>query len=385
MKASILLVDDEEGIRKVLGISLSDSGYDVHTAGNGADALKMYRKLRPHIVLTDIKMPDMDGIELLRRIKQEDSDAEVIMFTGQGDMELAIRSLKNDATDFVTKPIDDEILEIAIRKALERIDLRRRLREYTQNLEQLVQEKAEKLIEAERMAAIGQTVAGLSHTIKNIAGSLRGGIFVLEQGIEQDDKTVLREGWEMIQGNVDKIRQLSLDLLNYGKYADLHYQKYDPNLPVLDVVELLAPRFHEKGVALETELAAELSLFYFDPQAVHQSILNLVTNALDACLEDPSNAAGKKVTVRTTSPAQWGVQYCISDNGVGMSGPVREQIFKSFFSTKGTRGTGIGLMMVKKVVERHGGEIELQSESGKGSTFTFRLPLRKQPPSETPQ
>ena len=112
MDDTLLLVDDEAGIRTVLSIALSDMGFTVHTAGSGSEALAAYHTYTPAIVLTDINMPDINGIELLRRIKKENQDAEVIMFTGQGDMDLAIQSLKNDATDFVTKPIDDDSLPL---------------------------------------------------------------------------------------------------------------------------------------------------------------------------------------------------------------------------------------------------------------------------------
>ena len=108
MKKSILLVDDEEGIRKVLSIALSDLGYQVYTAENGVEALRIFEGKRPPIVLTDIKMPEMDGIELLRRLKELSPDTEIIMITGHGDMDLAIKSVKYEATDFVTKPINDE-------------------------------------------------------------------------------------------------------------------------------------------------------------------------------------------------------------------------------------------------------------------------------------
>jgi len=190
----ILLVDDEAGIRTVLGIALADSGYRVTAAENGEEALRLFRELKPPIVLTDIKMPEMDGIELLQHIKAESPGTEVIMFTGHGDMDLAIKSLKYGATDFVTKPINDEILDIALKRARERISLRRQLREYTENLERLVEEKSRDLIEAERMAAVGQTVAELSHTIKNIANSLKGSIFVLGKGVELDEKEYILEG-----------------------------------------------------------------------------------------------------------------------------------------------------------------------------------------------
>ncbi len=146
----ILLVDDEQGIRKVLGITLADAGYEVHTAEDGCKASGMIRDLRPDIVLTDIRMPGMDGIELLKFIKTGTPDIEVIMITGHGDLRLAIESLKMDAVDFITKPINNDILEIALKRARDRIDNRSKLRSYTLNLEGLVKEKTKKLAASEK-------------------------------------------------------------------------------------------------------------------------------------------------------------------------------------------------------------------------------------------
>ena len=174
MDKKLLLVDDEEGIRKVLGIALSDAGYTVFSAQNGEEALEIFRKENPPIVLTDIKMPGMDGIELLQKIKHENPDTEVIMITGHGDMDLAIKSLKYQAIDFVTKPINDDVLEIALGRAHEKIGMRQQLREYTENLEALVSEKSAKLIEVERQVAVGQAVEGLSSAMRDIAGDLEG-------------------------------------------------------------------------------------------------------------------------------------------------------------------------------------------------------------------
>src|SRR5210317_2448951 len=176
MDNKLLLVDDEEGIPKVLGISLTDLGYQVLTAENGEEALEIFRRENPPIVLTDIKMPVMDGIELLRIIKDESPDSEVIMITGHGDMELAIKSLKYRAIDFVTKPINDDILEIALGRAHEKIQMRRQLREYTENLETMVQEKSAQLVEIERQVAVGQAVEGLASMLRNLAGDLEGGL-----------------------------------------------------------------------------------------------------------------------------------------------------------------------------------------------------------------
>ncbi|MCP4693563.1 MAG: response regulator, partial [Desulfobacterales bacterium] len=174
MNKTILLVDDESGVCKVLKISLTDAGYDVYTAENGEEALMVFDAVRPPIVITDIKMPGMDGIELLKELKRKSPDTEVIMITGHGDIDLAIESLQLQAMDFITKPINDELLEAALDRAHEKIEMKRQLREYTENLEELVREKTEKLLEAEKLAAVGETVAGLSHAIKNIASGLKG-------------------------------------------------------------------------------------------------------------------------------------------------------------------------------------------------------------------
>jgi signal transduction histidine kinase len=379
MDKTILLVDDEEGIRKVLSILLADMGYQVHTAATGAEALRTFEKLRPPIVLTDIKMPEMDGIALLRKLKQISPDTEVIMISGHGDMDLAIKSVKYEATDFVTKPINDEILEIALKRAHDRITMRRKLDDYTHNLEQLVRDKTKKLVEAERLAAIGQTVAGLSHAIKNITGGLKGGAFVLEKGIELGEQKYLMQGWEMIKGNVDKITNLSLDLLNYAKDIRPDFQECDPNQPLREVVALMRPRAQEHGIDLSTRFGKDFGTCYFDPDLIHHSLLNLLTNAIDACINNDVGKKEKKVMIRTRKIRGGGVEYQVEDTGCGMSEDVKKKIFQSFFSTKGTDGTGIGLMITKKIIDEHKGQIIAESKEGAGSTFVIRLPNPDKP------
>ena len=377
MAEKILLVDDEEGIRKVLGISLSDSGYQVFTAKSGEEALSIFKEQDPPIVLTDIKMPGMDGIELLQRMKEENPDSEVIMITGHGDMELAIQSLKHEATDFITKPINDDALGIALKRAKERISLKTQLKEYTENLEKLVEEKTKQLVEAERMAAVGQTVAGLAHAIKNITGGLTGGIFVLEKGIELDNEKYLREGWEMVEGNVTKIKNMAMDLLNYAKERKPEYQLCDPNKPAKEVYDLMIPRAREYGVTLEMDLDKRLPEVWFDPEGIHRCLLNLVTNAIDACAEVGCSSRKVEVVLQSRKPEGWAVEYNVVDNGCGMDEETRAKIFHSFFSTKGSRGTGLGLMLAKKIVDEHEGVIDVESEKGKGTKFFIRLPEKE--------
>ncbi len=174
MRHTILLVDDEDGIRTVLGLSLADMGYTVHTAASGEEALRMFDRVHPHIVLTDIKMPGVSGIELLERIKKQAPETEVIMITGHGDMELAIQSIKKDATDFITKPINDDVLDIALGRAHERITMRASLRQHTENLEQMVEEQAARLIEQERQLAALQVAEGFADGMRALCNSIDG-------------------------------------------------------------------------------------------------------------------------------------------------------------------------------------------------------------------
>lgn len=170
----ILLVDDEDGIRTVLSISLMDRGHDVDTAPDVDTALSLFSQNRHPIVLTDIKMPGKSGIDLLKAVKETAPETEVIMITGHGDMELAIQSLKHDAFDFITKPINDEVLGFALDRAAERISMRNELADHTRNLERLVEEKSAQLVEAERRAAACQLFDGLTASLSAFTDNLDG-------------------------------------------------------------------------------------------------------------------------------------------------------------------------------------------------------------------
>ncbi len=376
MKKKILLVDDEDGIRNVLGITLADSGYDVLTAASGEEGLALFRTHSPPLVLTDIKMPGMGGIELLKKIKEESPDTEVIMITGHGDMELAVKSLQWDAADFITKPINDDALEVALKRAEERIDMKRQLRRYTESLERMVQEKTQELLAAERLASVGQTVATLAHSIKNIIGGLKGGMYVLEKGLELNRPDYVDEGWRMTRSNVDKIKNLALDLLNYAKERQPILCPCDPNQPLREVFELMAARAEELGVNLKLETAEDIATVCMDAEAIHCCLLNLVTNALDACSDIGCTAEKPSVVLGASKAEGWAVEYRVTDNGCGMDEETQRKILKGFYSTKGSKGTGLGLMIAQKIVAEHGGTLQVESEKGKGTTFIIRLPLR---------
>lgn len=174
-KLTALIVDDELDIRELLSILLVELGYATITAADGVEALDIFQARRPDIVLTDIKMPGKDGIAVLKDIKAEFPEIEVIMLSGHGDMHLVIQSLKHDAADFITKPIDEELLGIALRKVSERISMRREVRAYTENLEHLVRKKSAALVEIERKLAAKQIMEGMGQALAILSSNAQSG------------------------------------------------------------------------------------------------------------------------------------------------------------------------------------------------------------------
>ena len=174
MKETILLVDDEQGIRTVMGLSLRDAGYNVITVASGEEALQLFAERPIPIVITDIRMPGMNGLDLLKHIKILAPETEVILISGHADLEMAIQGLKLEASDFITKPIDDDLLHISLKRALERIAMRNKLKEYTSNLVKMINEKSAQLVEAERQLAARQVVDGFAFGLHTLGSSMSG-------------------------------------------------------------------------------------------------------------------------------------------------------------------------------------------------------------------
>ena len=229
------------------------------------------------------------------------------------------------------------------------------------------------LVQAERLAAVGQTIAGLSHHIKNILQGLQIGGKVLKIGIDDGDQKALRRGWAIVEKNQGKIYELVMDMLSYSKEREPSLEETDLGAVASDVVELLGPRAAELGVTLAIALGADVPKCPADPEGVHRALLNIVGNALEA-LEGTENARVSVLTSREPD-GEW-VRVEVTDNGPGVPPEKQAEIFRPFVSTKGSRGTGLGLAVSRKILREHGGDIVLRSEVGVGSTFALRLPLR---------
>jgi signal transduction histidine kinase len=368
----------------MLKISLASEGYEVMTAENGYKGLRMFEEKGLKLVLTDIKMPGMDGIEVLRRVKAVDLEAEVIVITGHGDMDSAIAALQYGASDFITKPVRSEVLTLALERAQKNLATSQQLRAYTENLEEKVEEcmlelrqAQEELIRNERLATIGETVAGLAHYIKNILTGLRGGTYMLNTGMAKDKPRMMKEGWAMVQRNIETVSDLALNLLRYSKGREPELTVCKCNELVREAVDLLKDRATEHRVKLTTVLDPNLKEAYLDRDGMHNVLLNLISNAIDACVYDTATSKAWEVTVKTKIETDMDsgetMVLEVSDNGCGMTDEVKARLFSRFFSTKAGRGTGLGLLITQKIIQEHGGDIAVESKTGVGTTFSVRL------------
>lgn len=225
-------------------------------------------------------------------------------------------------------------------------------------------------LEAERLAAIGETTAALSHSIKNILQVLRGGADVVEMGIRRKDLTQLGKGWRVVEKNLDRIFNLTMNLLAYSRPRKPKLEMVHPRKVIDDCLELIAPVAAERGVMAMADIDKDVPPIPIDVDGMHQVLMNLLTNALDAV--EPQNGV---IRINCNySAADRAAVIEVTDNGAGIAKPMQKHLFEIFHSTKGNRGTGLGLAVAKKIVAEHAGSISAVSNGGDGTTFTIRLP-----------
>ena len=230
------------------------------------------------------------------------------------------------------------------------------------------------IIEAERLGAVGQTVAGLAHSIKNILMGLEGGMFIVGQGFSKNDQKLITEGWEMLQRNFEKITSLVKDFLSFAKGRLPDLELVEPNDLVKEIVELYKDIAANIGITLTADLDENIKAMPLDPKGIHSCLTNLVSNAIDAC--QMSEKSNKQVTI-STRYEKAALIFQVEDNGTGIEYDIKQKIFTTFFTTKGGLGTGLGLLTTRKIVQEHGGKISVNTRKGEGSKFIMAFPKKR--------
>lgn len=240
-------------------------------------------------------------------------------------------------------------------------------------VKRLEQEK----VEADRLAVVGQTVAGLAHGIKNIIMGLEGGMYVVSSGIRKGNTDRIGEGWEMLEENVARISAFVKEFLEFARGREPKATLVDPNEIADQVINLYKDSAALAGIELKADLGEGINKIAVDGEAIHTCLANLVSNALDAC--EVSRRRRRHATLSTWEEGGT-VIFEVRDDGCGMDYEVKQKVFTNFFSTKGSdKGTGLGLLTTRKIVQEHGGTISFESTAGAGSVFCIRLPRNRLP------
>lgn len=226
-------------------------------------------------------------------------------------------------------------------------------------------------IQAERLAAVAVSLSGVAHYIKNVLLTMQGGEYLVERGIQQGAIERVGEGWSVLKRANRKIRGLVENILNYCRQNEPNFRKVDLNAMIADLVQTVGEAAREHGVELATSLDPQVGEVWIDSEQIYDSLLNLVTNAIDAM---PDGRGGRVRILTERLEGRQQVLIDVTDDGAGIPAEARDKIFNLFFSTKGSKGTGIGLSATRKIIQDHGGTIEFTTVEGEGTTFSIYLP-----------
>ena len=404
----IMVVDDELHVRTTICSVLEKHGHRVKAFENCNDALAAFLQNGFDLVLTDVKMPGMDGVELMGRIREHDPDTPVILMTAYADLEIATNAVKKGAFDFIIKPLEFDYLLTAIAKGIRYRYLTLFEKDHARRLERALAEKSDELQQvhaqillSEKMASIGLLAAGVAHEINNplaFVGSNLGSLgkyldrmtdFLARQTdlleaccspellsahqlyrktqkidfVIQDIRHLLEESLE----GVGRIKRIVGSLKSFAHKDDNVLTKAQLNELIESTLTVVWNEI--KYVATLTKELGDIPPINCFPSQLNQVIMNLLVNAAHAIEQQGT------ITVRTWQDGET-VCFSVSDTGKGMPEEVRSKIFEPFFTTKGVgKGTGLGLSISYDIIMKHKGAIAVESEVGRGTTFTVHLPI----------
>jgi len=221
---------------------------------------------------------------------------------------------------------------------------------------------------------LGQSIAILSHDIKNILEGLQGGAYVVDEGLNDGNMELATRGWEIVKRNIDEITTVAQNILYSSKKRDLNYQKTSLNEVIVDVINLFQQKAKAMNIKLEYKTNTALPRIRLDPLSIRRMLENFIWNALEACKKDEGKQ-DHAVIVSADFHDRFHLKFEVEDNGVGMDEKTRASIFNEFYSTKGSEGTGLGLLVADRIIKEHGGRVEVFSNPGKGTIFRviFRI------------
>ncbi len=354
----ILIVDDEAPSRDLCKIFLESDGYEVETCGLAQKAIALLQLKRFDLVLTDLSMPDLDGVELVKQVKYHYPSTNVIIMTAYGSVASAVESMRSGAYDYITKPFPRDLLLATIRRCLE-----------SHNLKREISKMQTELLQKERLAAVGSMAGAIAHRMRNPLSIIQMCAQYLEGHLSSNPEHL--QILQAIEEKVKVLEQLTRDFVEYSRASRIRKSPERVEKLADEVIKNCDARCKIQGVEIIRRYQPQLPAIQVDADLIREVITNIIDNALEA-MKGP----GKILVAVDLDRTLKNILLTITNSGGVLSPDLEEKIFEPFFTTKET-GMGLGLAIVKQVIEGHAGQIKAAGDP-KTNTTSFRvlLPIR---------
>ncbi|MDI6890979.1 MAG: response regulator [Thermodesulfovibrionales bacterium] len=351
-KIKILIADDAVDTVELLKKRFHSEGYDTAEAYNGEEALKQVAECNPDLIVLDIMMPKIDGYEVCQRLKADENTRyiPVLMLTAKGEVENKVKGLDIGADDYLAKPFDYKELSARVRSLL------------------TIKAAREKLVEEEKAEALEKMMEEVTHEIRNPLTSIGGFARRVYEKLPEGDSN--KKYMEMIIDDVARLENMIKQLVELKTIAISYREPTNINDVIMEALKLFEKEFEDKGIEVKTKLVDNPPLIPVDKEQMKVAISNLIRNSIEAMQER------LKILKLTSQISDGRMEIQVSDTGKGIPKDKIKHIFDPFFTSK-IYGPGLGLTFTLKIVQQHRGTISVESEPGKGTTFTIRLPLKK--------
>ena len=351
----ILIVDDEDPSRDLCRMFIESDGYEVETSDRAEKALALLQFKRFDLVLTDLSMPDMDGVELVKQVRYHHPSTSVIIMTAFGSVSSAVESMRSGAYDYITKPFPRDLLLATIRRCLE-----------SHNLKREISKMQTELLQKERLAAVGSMAGAIAHRMRNPLSIIQMCAQYLEGHLAGNAEHL--QILQAIEEKVKVLESLTRDFVEYSRASRIRKSSQSLEKLADEVIKNCEARCKIQGVDIYRRYQPQLPQVDVDVDLIKELITNIIDNALEA-MKGP----GKVLVAIEMERTLKSLVLSISNSGSVLPVELQEKIFEPFFTTKET-GMGLGLAIVRQVVEGHGGRIQAMGDS-KTNTTTFRILL----------